>query len=245
MFTDFGFKTVKETDKEKLVHDLFQNVSSKYDLMNDLMSGGLHRYWKDYFVKHLPIKSDSSLLDLASGTGDIALKIYEKFKAYTPHITLSDLTEEMLDLAKAKAIDKGFVKNLKYVCSRAETLPFDNESFDGVTISFGLRNTTNKNDVLKEVLRILKPNGWFYCLEFSKPICDVTSKIYDFYSFNVIPKMGKFVANDEDAYQYLVESIRQFPDQETLKTMMLEVGFSSVNYENLTNGVVAIHHGFK
>ncbi|MBP9753016.1 MAG: bifunctional demethylmenaquinone methyltransferase/2-methoxy-6-polyprenyl-1,4-benzoquinol methylase UbiE [Proteobacteria bacterium] len=245
MFTDFGFKTIKDFEKEKLVKELFQGVSGKYDVMNDAMSFGLHRLWKKHFIKYLPIKQNDYVLDLASGTGDIAFQILKKFKPYNPSLMLCDLTDEMLFKAKEKSINEGLLSNIEFVVGSAEKLPFVDDTFDGVTISFGLRNTTHKLDVLKEIYRTLKPNGWFYCLEFSKPTCDLFSKFYDFYSFNIIPKMGKIIANDEDAYQYLVESIKQFPDQETLKSMMLDVGFKNVSFDNLTNGIVAVHHGKK
>lgn len=245
MFTDFGFKTIKEDEKEKRVHDLFEGVSNKYDLMNDLMSVGLHRYWKEHFVKSLPIALNQKILDLASGTGDIAFKIFQKYRAFAPHITLCDLTEGMINQAKDKAINKGYLHQLDFIISSAEHLAFDDNYFDGVTLSFGLRNTTHKDSVLKEVFRVLKPGGWFSCLEFSKPKCHLFSKVYDLYSFHVIPVMGRFVAKDENAYQYLVESIRQFPDQETLKIMMSDSGFRNVVYENMSNGIVTIHTGFK
>ncbi|CAO5674496.1 MAG: Ubiquinone/menaquinone biosynthesis C-methyltransferase UbiE [Holosporales bacterium] len=245
MFTDFGFKTVKDAEKEKLVKELFQSVSNKYDLMNDAMSFGMHRLWKNSFVESLPLKHSDHILDLASGTGDIAFKILKDYKVYAPFLTLCDLTEDMLLKAKERSINQGILNNIEFILASGEHLPFEDNTFHGVTMSFGLRNTTHKDLVLREVYRILKPNGWFSCLEFSKPTCHAFSKIYDFYSFNIIPKMGKFIVDDEESYQYLVESIKQFPDQEVLKSMMQDQGFKDVTVKNLTNGIVAVHTGVK
>ena len=245
MFTDFGFKTVLNSNKHKLVQELFDGVSSRYDLMNDLMSFGVHRLWKKEFVSALKMPHCANVLDLAGGTGDIALSILKRYHHLRPNITVCDLTPAMMEEGSKKAINQGITKNIEWVCANGEILPFHDNTFDCITISFGLRNTTNKNNVLKESLRCLKPSGIFYCLEFSKPTCDVFKSVYDAYSFSIIPKIGKWVASDEEAYQYLVESIRQFPDQETLKEMMQESGFKNASYQNLSNGIVAIHKGLK
>lgn len=245
MFTDFGFKKVLESQKQKLVENLFQDVSQKYDLMNDLMSAGLHRLWKKHFIRMISLPHKPQILDLAGGTGDIALGLLKHHHYLSPHVTVCDLTQGMMQQGRNKAIDQGVVQNIDWVCGSGEELPFPDQSFDCVTISFGLRNTTHKDKVLKEAWRCLKDNGKFYCLEFSKPTCASLSYIYDLYSFNVIPLMGQMVANDRESYQYLVESIRAFPDQETLKNMMLDAGFVDVCYENLNQGIVAIHQGTK
>ena len=246
MFTDFGFKNVESAVKKKLVQGVFKNVASNYDRMNDVMSGGLHRYWKDYFISNLPIeKSGCQVLDLAGGTGDIAFGIVEKFNHLIPQITLCDLTYDMIEVGQNRAINKGILHNLNWTVGNAESTPFEDASFDLVTISFGLRNCTYKEKVLSDALRVLKPGGFFYCLEFSKPISLVLQQAYDCYSFSVIPKMGKLIAQDQESYKYLVESIRKFPDQETLKNMMMDTGFIHASYKNLTGGIVAIHKAQK
>ncbi len=245
MFTDFGFKNVEAASKKGLVQDVFKNVASNYDRMNDVMSGGLHRYWKRYFISNLPVKRNSKILDLAGGTGDIAFGILDKFNHLTPKITLCDLTYDMIAVGKDRAINKGLLHNLNWTVGNAESTPFRDESFDIVTISFGLRNCTYKEKVLSDAFRVLKPGGVFYCLEFSKPTSTMVKHVYDCYSFSVIPKMGKMIAQDEASYEYLVESIRNFPDQASLKTMIKNAGFSDVSHENLTGGIVAIHKGGK
>ena len=245
MLTDFGFKNVKQDEKHKFVKDLFSSVSSKYDLMNDVMSGTIHRYWKRYFVQNLPLKANDRLLDLAGGTGDITFKIFEKFNYFSPQISICDLTFDMMREGQKKAIDKGILNPIHWVCGRAESIPFEDHTFDGVFTSFGFRNMSDKEAALKEIYRILKPGGWFYCLEFSTPTCSALEKAYKVYSFHIIPKIGKYVANDEEAYQYLVESIQKFPDQETFQNLIQENGFENTGFENLTNGIVAIHSGYK
>lgn len=244
MVTDFGFKRVEEVTKHKLVSDLFTQVSSSYDIMNDAMSFGLHRFWKHYFTKHLPFKG-GKILDLASGTGDIAFGIKKRFSHLNPAITLCDLTPSMLEVAQDRSIDLGYVNGLDFVVARGESLPFADNSFDLITISFGLRNTTDKAKVIQECYRVLKPKGWFYCLEFSKIDNVYFKKVYDAYSFGVVPKMGKYIAKDEESYQYLVESIREFPDQNKLLSMIFAEGFKHASFENLSGGIVAIHKGEK
>lgn len=245
MFTDFGFQKVEEKLKGALVQGVFSKVATKYDLMNDIMSGGLHRLWKRTFVGMLPIHDHDHILDLAGGTGDIAFKIVNEHGYLNPHVTLCDLTPNMIEVGQKRAIDRGYVRPLSWVVGNAESLPFQENSFDGATISFGLRNCTHLDKVIEEAFRVLKPGGFFYCLEFSKPVLSVLEKAYDLYSFHLIPKMGKFVAGDEASYQYLIESIRRFPDQPSLCQLLVQGGFERVSYKNLSGGIVAIHYGFK
>lgn len=245
MFTDFGFKTVEAAKKHNLVKNLFANVSSKYDVMNDLMSGSLHRLWKDTFVQKLPLKQNDHILDLAGGTGDITFRLLKTFHHYDLNLTVYDLTFEMMREGQKRALNKGMLYPVQWICGQGENMPYEAESFNGIVTSFGFRNMANKEQVLQEIHRVLKPGGWFYCLEFSKPMCAFFEKIYKFYSFQIIPKIGKYVANDAASYQYLVESIQNFPDQETFKLMIQENGFKQVSFENLMNGLVAIHWGYK
>jgi demethylmenaquinone methyltransferase/2-methoxy-6-polyprenyl-1,4-benzoquinol methylase len=245
MFTDFGFKTVEDAKKHKLVKNIFANVSSKYDLMNDLMSGSLHRLWKDTFVQRLPLTQKDQILDLAGGTGDITFRLLKQFHHYDLNLTVYDLTPEMMREGQKRAINKGMLDPVQWVCGQGEKMPYENESFNGVVTSFGFRNMANKEQVLQEIHRVLKPGGWFYCLEFSKPMCILFERIYKFYSFNIIPKIGKYIANDAESYQYLVESIQNFPNQENFKQMIQANGFKQVFFENLMNGLVAIHSGHK
>ncbi|MBN8828275.1 MAG: bifunctional demethylmenaquinone methyltransferase/2-methoxy-6-polyprenyl-1,4-benzoquinol methylase UbiE [Sphingobacteriia bacterium] len=242
---DFGYKKVNSKEKPKLVSNIFSNVSNNYDLMNDLMSAGLHRMWKNRFITHIP-KFDIDYLDVASGTGDIALRFLQEAKSKNKEskVVLSDYNIDMLRIGKDKLFDKGFYKNINFLVADGEKLPFPDNSFDLITIAFGIRNFTNIDAALKEFYRVLKPFGKFLCLEFSK----VNSFIeipYNFYSFNVIPKIGKLVADDEDAYQYLVESIRKFPSQKQFANMMITNNFKKVDYENLSFGIAAIHSGYK
>ncbi len=243
--TFFGFKTVSSEEKTSLVKGVFSSVASKYDIMNDLMSGGMHRLWKEQFIKHIPDFS-GRLLDMASGTGDIAIKFYKNAKKeeIKPRITACDASKEMLAQGRDKALDKG-IADIEYVTSLAEKLPFEDSSFDYYTVAFGIRNFTDIKAALKEAFRVLKPGGKFLCLEFSKVESKVLEPIYDFYSMNIIPFIGKIVTKDEDSYKYLVESIRKFPDQEAFKALIEEAGFSGVKYSNLTFGTVAIHTGYK
>ncbi|MDP2193576.1 MAG: class I SAM-dependent methyltransferase [Alphaproteobacteria bacterium] len=245
MFTDFGFQKVEEKLKSTLVQGVFSKVATKYDVMNDIMSGGLHRLWKRDFVGMLPIHDHDHILDIAGGTGDIAFKIIGEHGYLNPHVTVCDLTPDMVQVGQKRAIDRGYVHPLSWSVGNAESLPFQDNSFDGITISFGLRNCTHIDKVISESYRVLKPGGFFYCLEFSKPILNTLEKIYDIYSFYCIPKMGKIVAGDEASYQYLIESIRRFPDQESLCQMLISGGFDQTSFKNLSGGIVAIHHGFK
>ena len=242
--THFGFKTVAETEKEHLVADVFHSVADKYDLMNDLMSFGIHRLWKRFTIDCAGVCPGQKILDLAGGTGDLTAK-FSRLVGDTGEVVLADINDSMLKVGREKLRNKGLVSNIRYVQANAENLPFPDNYFDLITIGFGLRNVTHKDKALASMYRALKPGGRLLVLEFSKPTNAVMSKLYDFYSFKVLPKMGQLVAKDSDSYQYLAESIRMHPDQETLKGMMEGVGFEQVTYHNLTQGVVALHRGFK
>lgn len=244
--TNFGFERVSFEQKKTLVNKVFSSVADKYDLMNDLMSFGLHRLWKDEFIKQIS-NLDSAILDVASGTGDIAFKIKERAKLYNKHpeITLCDINQEMLRIALNKAIDNNLLEGLNYVSGNAENLPFPDNSFDYYTIGFGIRNVAKIENALKSAFRVLKPGGRFLCLEFSKVSSDRLKSLYNFYSFNIIPKIGQIIAGKHGAYQYLAESINLFPDQESFATMIKEAGFNNVSYQNLTFGVCAIHSAYK
>lgn len=243
---NFGFEKVSSKEKRTRVDGVFSDVASKYDLMNDLMSGGVHRLWKNNFCQMIP-NLNGSILDVAGGTGDIAFRLKEKAKKQNkdPHITICDINKDMLEVCKNRAIDRNILKNIDFVVGDAEKLPFPDNSFDYYTIAFGIRNMLSIENALKEAYRVLKPTGKFLCLEFSKVDNDILRPLYNFYSFNIIPAIGEHVAQNRDAYKYLVESISLFPNQEDFKTMIQEAGFSDVNYKNLTFGVAAIHYGFK
>ena len=241
--THFGYKEVPTEDKEKLVKGVFDSVASNYDLMNDVMSFGIHRLWKQYAIDIANVKKGDAILDLASGTGDL-IKLYHKKIGTSGRIVSSDINEAMLDEGKRNLINSG-VLGIEFVQANAEKLPFEDNSFDLVSIAFGLRNVTDKDKALSEMCRVLKPGGVLIVLEFSKTTNPVLEKIYDAYSFNLIPKFGSWFAGDEDSYQYLAESIRKHPDQETLKQMIIDAGFDMCEYQNLTGGVVAIHKGIK
>jgi len=241
--THFGYKEVPTKDKEKLVKGVFDSVASNYDLMNDVMSFGIHRLWKQYAIDIANVKKGDAILDLASGTGDL-IKLYHKKIGNSGRIVSSDINEAMLDEGKRNLINSG-VLGIEFVQANAEKLPFEDNSFDLVSIAFGLRNVTDKDKALSEMCRVLKPGGILIVLEFSKTTNPVLEKIYDAYSFNLIPKFGSWFAGDEDSYQYLAESIRKHPGQETLKQMIIDAGFDMCEYQNLTGGVVAIHKGIK
>lgn len=248
-FTDFGFKKVKLEEKSGLVKQVFDSVASKYDIMNDLMSGGVHRIWKDKMVEEIGLDKDLeyNFLDVAGGTGDISFRIAKKCQklGVKAKIEVSDINEEMLEVGKKRAIDNNLFTNLNFKVGNGEALPYADDYFDFYTIAFGIRNFTNIEKGLSEAYRTLKRGGKFICLEFSKVNNEVLSKIYDLYSFNIIPKVGKFVANDEESYRYLAESIKKFPNQENFKNMIKEAGFKNVSYKDLTFGTVAIHIGEK
>ena len=240
--THFGYQEVDELDKKKFVGDVFTSVAKNYDVMNDAMSFGMHRLWKKILVELASIGEDDFILDIASGTGDISKLISKEYPNTT--IFMSDINYEMLDEGRNRAIDESFNRNCHFCQLSGEELPFKDNTFDVITVGFGLRNFTNKEKGLKEMKRCLKKNGKLLVLEFSKPINPVFSKIYDWYSFNVLPKLGSLLANDSDSYQYLAESIRMHPDQDRLKNMMLAVGLNNCKFFNLLNGIVAIHIGY-
>jgi demethylmenaquinone methyltransferase/2-methoxy-6-polyprenyl-1,4-benzoquinol methylase len=245
MTTNFGFQKIKKVQKEAKVQNVFSNVADKYDVMNDIMSFGMHRLWKDAFVNSIDVFSAKNLLDLAGGTGDIGKKFIDKGGA---QVVISDLNQDMLNKGKFsidKKFDQKYLHNIEWVHSNAENLPFKNNSFDYCTISFGLRNVTNIDKVLQEALRVLRPGGKFLCLEFSKVDNNVLSKIYDFYSFQIIPKLGGLVANSEYSYQYLVESIKQFHSPQKLVNIMKDAGFYSARFQKMFFGIVCIHSGYK
>ncbi|MEP4890211.1 MAG: bifunctional demethylmenaquinone methyltransferase/2-methoxy-6-polyprenyl-1,4-benzoquinol methylase UbiE [Aliiglaciecola sp.] len=242
--THFGFKQVDKTEKASMVADVFHSVAAKYDIMNDMMSMGIHRLWKRFTIDCSGVRAGHKVLDLAGGTGDLAAK-FSKIVGENGQVVLADINNAMLKVGRDKLRNKGVVGNLEYVQANAEMLPFPDNYFDVITIAFGLRNVTDKDKALGSMYRVLKPGGRLLVLEFSKPQSDMLSKAYDLYSFHLLPKMGKLVANDSESYQYLAESIRMHPDQETLKGMMESVGFEQTTYHNLTGGIVALHRGFK
>lgn len=246
--THFGFKTVNKDEKSHLVKDIFSGVAKKYDLMNDLMSGGIHRLWKKNMVNEIDFYKKNQhykIIDLAGGTGDIAFRIAKKAKDLDIKTTIDivDINQEMLDVGKDRAVDNNIYSNLNFSCQDGEKLSFNDNEFDYFTIAFGIRNFTNIDKALKEAKRVLKPGGKFICLEFSKVNDYFLQKIYDKYSFNVIPKIGQIILKDRDSYQYLVESIRKFPNQDKFKNMIEEAGFKNVKYQNLSAGIAAIHSG--
>ena len=240
--THFGYQEVDELDKKKFVGDVFTSVAKNYDVMNDAMSFGMHRLWKKILVELASIGEDDFILDIASGTGDISKLISKEYP--NTNIFMSDINYEMLDEGRNRAINESFNRNCHFCQLSGEELPFKDNTFDVITVGFGLRNFTNKEKGLKEMKRCLKKNGKLLVLEFSKPINPVFSKIYDWYSFNVLPKLGSLLANDSDSYQYLAESIRMHPDQDKLKNMMQTVGLNNCKFFNLLNGIVAIHIGY-
>ena len=242
--THFGFRDVPTGDKQKLVGEVFSSVASKYDLMNDLMSLGVHRVWKRYFVATAQVKRGDRVLDLAGGTGDIALLLQGRV-GEAGSVVLGDINGAMLRVGRDRMVDKGRVSGFEYVQCNAETLPFPDASFDLVTIAFGLRNVTDKDAALGEMHRVLKVGGQARVLEFSEVKADWFKPIYDFHSFNILPRLGKLFANDADSYQYLAESIRKHPPQDQLKAMMATAGFARCDYRNLSGGIVAIHTGYK
>jgi len=242
--TDFGYKEVPVGEKTKLVADIFNSVASKYDLMNDVMSFGLHRLWKRIVIQEANIRPAHHILDVASGTGDLA-KAFARIIKDDGHLTVTDINENMLEIARNRLADAGLLKNITYLQADAQTLPFTDNQFDLVTIAFGLRNVTDKAKALHDMFRVLKPGGKLLILEFSQPKAKLINKVYDFYSFNIIPTLGEWIAQDKASYQYLVESIRMHPDQDTLKQMMQDAKFEDVTFQNLHSGIVALHKGYK
>ncbi|GAA4822442.1 ubiquinone/menaquinone biosynthesis C-methyltransferase UbiE [Marinicella pacifica] len=242
--TDFGFRRVAKDDKQHLVEKVFTSVASRYDLMNDLMSGGIHRLWKRHFVATSGIQKNHRVLDLAGGTGDIAKLLIPKVGT-EGHVVLGDINQAMLDVGEARLIDAGFYGRFCCRQMNAEQLPYDDNHFDAITMAFGLRNVTDKQQALNEMYRVLKPGGKALVLEFSKVNQPFLKKLYELYSFKLLPEIGHRVTGDRDSYQYLVESIEKHPDQEQLKAMFEQAGLDMCRYQNLTAGIVAIHTGFK
>lgn len=243
-YTDFGFSRVKSKDKSNLVKKIFENVSGRYDLMNDFMSLGIHRVWKESMLDWLAPRRGQSLIDVAGGTGDIAFNFIKRAKTGA-NATILDLTESMMIEGKKKTIDLPEESQINWVCGDAMRMPFSDSTFDVYTISFGIRNVTNISKTLSEAYRVLKPGGRLMILEFSSVNNDLISWIYDKYSFNIIPKLGEFVSNDRESYQYLVESIRKFPNQEKFSEMIINEGFRKVKYRDLTFGIAALHSAWK
>lgn len=242
--THFGFRDVPVAEKKKLVGQVFSSVARQYDLMNDLMSLGIHRVWKRYFVGTSGVKRGDRVLDLAGGTGDIAALLHERV-GETGSVVLGDINAQMLGVGRDRLTDRGLVRGLEYVQLNAEALPFPNASFDLVTIAFGLRNVTDKQKALGEMHRVLKVGGRALVLEFSQVTAEWFRPVYDFHSFKVLPRLGRLFANDADSYQYLAESIRKHPPQDELKAMMEAAGFARCDYRNLSAGICAIHSGYK
>ena len=243
-YTDFGFSRVKSKDKSNLVKKIFENVSGRYDLMNDFMSLGIHRVWKKSMLDWLAPRRGQSLIDVAGGTGDIAFNFIKRAKTGA-NATILDLTESMMIEGKKKTIDLPEESQINWVCGDAMRMPFSDSTFDVYTISFGIRNVTNISKTLSEAYRVLKPGGRLMILEFSSVNNDLISWIYDKYSFNIIPKLGEFVSNDRESYQYLVESIRKFPNQEKFSEMIINEGFRKVKYRDLNFGIAALHSAWK
>jgi demethylmenaquinone methyltransferase/2-methoxy-6-polyprenyl-1,4-benzoquinol methylase len=235
--THFGYKTIEKEDKISMVAGVFHSVAKQYDVMNDLMSFGIHRLWKRFTIDASGVRPGNKVLDLAGGTGDLTAK-FSQLVGREGKVVLADINSSMLNVGRDKLRDKGLVQNIEYVQANAEYLPFEENTFDVVTIAFGLRNVTDKDKALRSIFSVLKPGGRLLVLEFSKPEHELLNKAYDFYSFNILPKMGELVAKDGDSYQYLAESIRMHPDQETLKTMMDDAGFEKTTYKNLMKKVV-------
>lgn len=242
--THFGFRTVAKDDKAAMVAEVFHSVAAKYDMMNDVMSFGIHRAWKRFTIDCSGARRGQRILDLGGGTGDLTAK-FSRIVGDDGQVILADINNSMLKVGRSKLRDIGVVGNVGYVQANAEELPFPDNYFDCITISFCLRNVTDKDKALRSMFRALKPGGRLLVLEFSKPIVEPLSKIYDAYSFHILPKMGELVANDSESYRYLAESIRMHPDQETLKGMMEDAGFEQTTYYNLTGGIVALHRGYK
>ena len=240
----FGFDDVAPEAKAGLVRDVFQRVASRYDLMNDLMSGGIHRLWKEALLDWLAPRPGMHLLDVAGGTGDIATRFLQRIEGQG-QVTLADINPSMLAVGRDRALDAGWLGEIGWLAGDAMQLPFADRSFDAVTIAFGIRNVTRIDRALAEARRVLRPGGRFLCLEFSKVVVPLLGQLYDGYSFNVVPLIGRYVAKDEDSYRYLVESIRRFPGQPAFAALMREAGLEQVRWRNLSGGIAAIHSGWR
>lgn len=242
--THFGFQDVPESQKADKVAEVFHSVAAKYDLMNDVLSGGLHRLWKRFTIELSGVRPGNRVLDIAGGTGDLTRQ-FSRLVGPTGEVVLADINDSMLKVGRDRLLDKGVAGNVLFVQADAEALPFPDNHFDVITIAFGLRNVTRKENALRSMLRVLKPGGRLLVLEFSKPGSKLLAKAYDAYSFGFMPLAGKLITNDAESYRYLAESIRMHPDQETLKAMMVEAGFERVTFHNMTGGIVALHRGIK
>ncbi|MBL4799776.1 MAG: bifunctional demethylmenaquinone methyltransferase/2-methoxy-6-polyprenyl-1,4-benzoquinol methylase UbiE [Oleispira sp.] len=242
--THFGYKDVPTEEKQAMVADVFHSVAAKYDVMNDLMSFGVHRLWKRFTIDMSGVRPGNKVLDLAGGTGDLTKK-FSKIVGPSGKVVLADINSSMLEVGRERLTNQGYVGNIEYVQANAQFLPFEDNTFDIITIAFGLRNVTDKDEALRSMFRVLKPGGRLLVLEFSQTKNPLLKKAYDLYSFTVLPFMGKLVTNDSESYKYLAESIRMHPDQETLKGMMEDAGFNRVSYHNMTGGMVALHRGIK
>jgi demethylmenaquinone methyltransferase/2-methoxy-6-polyprenyl-1,4-benzoquinol methylase len=242
--THFGYQSVDAAAKSGMVGQVFDSVASKYDVMNDLMSFGVHRLWKRFAISQSGVRAGQYVVDLAGGTGDLAEQ-FSKRVGQHGLVVLADINASMLYTGRDRLIDSGVTGNIDYVQANAECLPFEDDSIDCLSMAFGLRNVTDKDKALASIYRVLKPGGRVLILEFSKPVLPLLSKAYDAYSFTALPLMGKLVANDAESYRYLAESIRMHPDQDTLEAMMQSAGFAKTSYHNMTGGIVALHKGYK
>ncbi|MBN3564663.1 bifunctional demethylmenaquinone methyltransferase/2-methoxy-6-polyprenyl-1,4-benzoquinol methylase UbiE [Aliamphritea spongicola] len=242
--THFGFEQVNVDEKAGKVADVFHSVASKYDVMNDLMSGGIHRVWKKLTIEQSGVRRGHQVLDIAGGTGDLTMR-FSRLVGSEGKVILADINDSMLKVGRDRLMDRGITGNVEFVQANAEALPFPDNSFNCITIAFGLRNVTDKDKALASMTRVLKPGGKLMVLEFSKTENPLLTKVYDTYSFSLLPKIGKLITGDEDSYRYLAESIRMHPDQETLKDMMTNAGLVQCKYQNMTGGIVALHTGIK
>jgi len=242
--THFGYQQVKWNDKQRRVAGVFDSVADNYDLMNDVMSLGIHRLWKRFAIEQSGARPGQRILDLAGGTGDLAARL-SGMVGPQGEVVIGDINASMLNVGRARLLDRGISGNVRFVQANAETLPFPPNSFDCIIIGFGLRNVTDKQKALEAMYQVLRPGGRALVLEFSKPVLPGLKTAYDFYSFRVLPLMGRLIARDEDSYRYLAESIRMHPDQEKLRQMMQQAGFEDCDYHNLSGGIVALHRGFR
>lgn len=242
--THFGYQQVPESEKQQRVAEVFDSVAEKYDLMNDLMSFGVHRLWKRFTINKSCVRTGQKVLDIAGGTGDLTRE-FSKRVGDSGQVILADINGSMLNVGRDRLIDQGLLTNIEYVQANAECLPFPDNYFDCISIAFGLRNVTHKEDALASIFRVLKPGGRALILEFSKPVLPLLKPVYDTYSFSILPFLGNLILKDADSYRYLAESIRMHPDQDTLKTMMEAAGFEGCEYNNLSGGIVALHSGYK